>query len=563
MISGMFRAMSGWWNCAARAKVRAISRAVSDCIESTPNSTPAELRARLQRALITLEREDTYIVVSGLFTAGKSTLINRLAHWDILPSCGFLKTGAPALLRQRTPRAARAVRHDGSVRDIEASPDSIATETSLYMADGRRRALDELAKSIELDVPALKLGSHCVLIDLPGLRDMPDLDEVALHTAMEADLLVWVFRSEPAFSEQDREFLGLLVDRCGQQVVQLVLNVRRADSDVDGWGDFLRKGLLAHKTGLEKHVCDGGLEQRHVDGLIVVDAVKLRLGWFGETFGGRELHALLRAMSRKNWPDVQVARIARVASAIDAYACWLGPYLKEAERIFEEEHFCYTLFREAEQWRALLQKKASCAVDNAFKGLDNALDKAADEAAARVTNTGFEADRDVATPLIHGAASLLEARVSQLVVDMTTIASSPETDSLSAKNVSTIVNAFAFGDSDLEAHGEDAIATAVTEEIGEVVTSKPTMSVARVLSWLGGRDSGVEDAAREARCTLRSRAKSFSKTINNRKSMVQAVVAGSLHFRPLQKAPEPDPSQLDQLKASMQNIFTARELLMK
>lgn len=561
MVTKMLRAMSGWFKFLARGKVRAISRAVDNCINSMPDSTPAELRAQLRRVVITLHREETYIAVSGLFKAGKSTLINRLTHWDILPSSNLPETGAPTILKRRKPMAVRAMRHDGSIKIIEANPDSIATETSLYMADGHRRALDELAKSIEIDVPELKLGSHCALIDLPGLRDSNALDEVALQTAMEADLLVWVFRSEPAFSEQDGAFLASLVAMCGAQVIQLVLNIMSTASDMDSWEVFQRKGLLAHKTALEQHVHNSGLEQRHIDDLIVVDALKLRQGWFGETFGGRKLHALLRATSRKSFPEVQIGRLARVAAAVDAYASWLNPYLTESERIFEGDNLRYATYKEGEQRRALLRKQASDTVDSAFKGLTKEISKAADDAVSRVTSTGFEADRDVATPVINGIVSIVEARVDQLIATLTAIAVNPEVEALSSKNVNTIVNGFALNNSSLKMRRKDAIAIAIAEEIGEVRTAKPRVSFGRCLSWLVGSDSEVERVISEARHTLRSRAKALTEKYTDRKPAIQAIVAGSLVFRPLQSMPKPNPIQLEQLKKSMQKVSMARELL--
>lgn len=526
-----------------------------------PGSTPVELRSQLQRAIVTLHRKETYIVVSGLFKAGKSTLINQLARWDILPSGNLPETGAPVILKQRKSRAVRTVSYDGSIKIIEASRDSVATETSLYMADGRRRALEELARSVEIDAPELKLGSHCSLIDLPGLRDSNAMDEIALQTALEADLLIWVFRSEPAFSEQDGEFLTSLVTMCGAHAVQLVLNVRSTASDMHALEKFQRNGLLTHMTALEHHVQNSVLEQRHIDDLIVVDALQLRHGWFGETFGGRELHTLLRTTSRKSLPEVQTGRFLRVAAAIDAYAAWLSSYLKEAERVFEADNLRFKAFREREQQRAFLQKQASDAVDIAFKGLSQALDKAADDAAVRVTNTGFEAGRDVASPLINSMVTIVETRVDQLIARISSITTNPELECLSPKNVNAIMNGFVSGDLSRKVSRKYAIAIAIAEEIGEVRTAKPRISFGRFVSWIVGSDSEIEKAVSEARHALRSRAKSLSEKLNDRKSTIQTIVESSLHFTTLQSTPKPNPVQLEQLKKAMQTVTIARELL--
>ena len=82
------------------ASIDATASALRGCIESAPADVPAIVKSRLEKALRTLERDEVQVAVAGLFKAGKSTLVNRLAKWDILPTGGLPETGAPGTLRR-------------------------------------------------------------------------------------------------------------------------------------------------------------------------------------------------------------------------------------------------------------------------------------------------------------------------------------------------------------------------------------------------------------------------------------------------------------------------------
>ena len=92
-----------------RARIEAVARAARVFLELLPAGCPEELRELVVFTLRTLEREEAHIAVAGLFKAGKSTLINRLARWDILPSGDLPETGAPALLRLLNAPASQSV----------------------------------------------------------------------------------------------------------------------------------------------------------------------------------------------------------------------------------------------------------------------------------------------------------------------------------------------------------------------------------------------------------------------------------------------------------------------
>ena len=123
------------------------------------------------------------------------------------------------------PQQVKVYDRQGKGTEIASHPHAIAEHTSLYDRTGVRRPVEALASHVEIQAPRLRLNERTVLIDLPGLRDTREMDAVALGMATEADLILWVFRSEPAFSEQDAEFLSILVSTCGPHVVRLLINV--------------------------------------------------------------------------------------------------------------------------------------------------------------------------------------------------------------------------------------------------------------------------------------------------------------------------------------------------
>ena len=174
-----------------------------------------------------------------------------------------------------------------------------------------------------------------MLIDLPGLRDTREMDAVALDMAMEADLILWVFRSEPAFSEQDAEFLSILVSTCGPHVVRLLINVICPNDDKIVWRAFTQHKLQAHRASLSRHIKDIGLSEKHVETLCVLNARLLRRSWFLSGFGGRELFRLLQSASRKSDEQVKRARYVRVKSAFETCGQWLAYEREEVEREFQ------------------------------------------------------------------------------------------------------------------------------------------------------------------------------------------------------------------------------------
>lgn len=542
--------------------IEVVRRAARDCVNAMPPDTPDELRVRLERAIAILGREEIFIAIAGLFKAGKSTLINRVIDWEILPSGDLPETGAPAFLRRKRPRAVRIQQRQGGSRQIDPNPQAIAVETSLYLADGSRRPVDSLARSIEINVPKLRFGPQVVLIDLPGLRDTGEMDKVALKTAMESDLLLWVFRSEPAFSEQDAEFLSYLVSICGPRAVQLAINVISRESDL--WPAFQTTRLAVHKTALTKCLGQIGLGQQHVEALIIVDAKRVRYRifgeLFGETFGGKQLFALLQNFSNQNDVQVKQRRLVRIESAICAYRSWLTAMLTEAKQHLREQQTEYNAFQKRIARREMLQAELARLVRAAFDGLHSEIASVAEGAGQRVSSYQYAAYKSVGEPLSSGAASVVVARAKNLASAITSLACDEEALPIDQAMTQATIRAFAFGRNGSTALPDKIIAAGIADEVGSIYTPKPKMSFGRVMSWLKGQDKGVDDAVAQVRYQIQAKAREIVRRTVGQRDSVQAVAVGTLKLVPIGTPPPvPDSARVDRLgvaAASLDRVLT-------
>lgn len=531
---------------AVAAKVEAVTRDVKAVLAAMPADAPDHIRHRLQKALTTLERAETYIAVAGLFKAGKSTLLNRLARWAILPSRGLPETGAPALVRRRKPQAAWATDRSGRKRQIDATPEGIAQQTSLYNQDGVRRDTADMAAFVEVDAPLLDVSDNTVLIDLPGLRDTNEMDQVALEMALEADVIFWVFRSEPAFSEQDTEFLSYLIAACGAHLIQFVLNVVQSDKSAKAWAEFQKRQLFAHRSALTKASAELGLPPEKAQELCVVDASRMRKAWFGVTFGGRQMYKRLRSLSRRSDEQVKLARFVRVASALALCSAWLAPEQDEAERRFADEQARFETYQARLKRREQLIEEINQAVASAFSGVESEIRGIGDSAAGQVSRSGFSVGAEMAGPLIGGGSSVILTRAKRLVAALTAIANDSELDGLSVAAADEVIAAFALG----QASGTAAekISRSVEGQVGSIRTGKPKLSFGRLVSWVKGQDSEVDAVIDSTRSALRSAASQLGAKAKAREAEVRVRAQRLLKPSPLAPVAPPDPKRITALR---------------
>lgn len=156
-----------------------------------------ELNSKLTEGRLT-------VAFCGHFSAGKSTLINRLCDAKLLPSSP-IPTSANVVSIRGGERAYTAVEilRDGVVSKAEVPID----ELDRYCVDG------EQFTSVSIVYPSMRLGNHTVLLDTPGIDSTDDAHRMATESALHlADVVFYVMDYNHVQSEINFSFAKQLKD---------------------------------------------------------------------------------------------------------------------------------------------------------------------------------------------------------------------------------------------------------------------------------------------------------------------------------------------------------------
>ncbi|GAA0135465.1 dynamin family protein [Paenibacillus sp. YSY-4.3] len=160
-----------------------------------------------------LEADELTLSFCGHFSAGKSSLINRLCGKQVLPSGPIPTTANVAAIRNGEPRAmlTRAEVEDGGMGEtVEAHSEQIALNLDQlddYCRDGNTYSMISLWD----DVPIL--GRHGVLLDTPGVDSNDAGHAMATNSALHlADVVFYVMDYNHVLSESNLSFAKRLAD---------------------------------------------------------------------------------------------------------------------------------------------------------------------------------------------------------------------------------------------------------------------------------------------------------------------------------------------------------------
>ncbi|MFC4811722.1 dynamin family protein, partial [Paenibacillus sp. GCM10023250] len=135
-----------------------------------------ELRSKLDDGRLT-------IAFCGHFSAGKSTLVNRICGTELLPSSP-IPTSAN-VVRILNGEAKATIRK--LVGGQETTLDVPIQDVNEYCKDG------ETVVSVSLSYPIPRLGGHTVLLDTPGIDSTDDAHRMATESALHlADVVFYV-----------------------------------------------------------------------------------------------------------------------------------------------------------------------------------------------------------------------------------------------------------------------------------------------------------------------------------------------------------------------------------
>ncbi|WP_138751014.1 dynamin family protein [Paenibacillus sinopodophylli] len=156
-----------------------------------------ELNSKLTEGRLT-------VAFCGHFSAGKSTLINRLCGTKLLPSSP-IPTSANVVSIRGGERAYAAV---------ETIKDGVATQAEVAIEELDRYCVDgEQFTSVSIVYPSEQLGDHTVLLDTPGIDSTDDAHRMATESALHlADVVFYVMDYNHVQSEINFAFAKQLKD---------------------------------------------------------------------------------------------------------------------------------------------------------------------------------------------------------------------------------------------------------------------------------------------------------------------------------------------------------------
>ncbi|AIQ48112.1 hypothetical protein R70723_21020 [Paenibacillus sp. FSL R7-0273] len=205
------------------------------------------------------QKEELTLAFCGHFSAGKSSMINKLCGSDVLPS-GPVPTSANVVsIRCGEPRAVLypvPERQDIPVIPRETTPDQLQE----YCRNGGGYS------SIEVWDQVPVLGAHGVLLDTPGVDSTDDGHQAATRSALHlADVVFYVMDYNHVQSENNLAFAKNLsdwgkplylivnqIDKHREREITLEEYRRQLESAFDAWG-IQAAGLLFTSLKVEDH----------------------------------------------------------------------------------------------------------------------------------------------------------------------------------------------------------------------------------------------------------------------------------------------------------------------
>lgn len=155
------------------------------------------------------------VAFCGHFSAGKSTLVNRLCGSRLLPSNPIPTSANVVTIRHGEPKAVIRIGRGGA-RETRTVP---IGELEAHCRDG------EGVESIELSYPAALLEGGLALLDTPGIDSTDDAHKLATESALHlADVVCYVMDYNHVQSEINFAFAKRLADR-GKPLVLIVSQV--------------------------------------------------------------------------------------------------------------------------------------------------------------------------------------------------------------------------------------------------------------------------------------------------------------------------------------------------
>lgn len=165
-----------------------------------------------------------YVACIGQFKRGKSTLLNALVGYEVVPT-GFVPvTAVPTVIRFDGELHARIRLRDGSWRDIAMQ------ELKEYVTEERNPENKKGVEGAEVFVPSPLLSSGMCFVDTPGLGSVFTGNTATTQAFVpHIDAALVVVGADPPIAGEELA----LVEAVGKQVQDLILVINKADRTSD------------------------------------------------------------------------------------------------------------------------------------------------------------------------------------------------------------------------------------------------------------------------------------------------------------------------------------------
>ena len=160
----------------------------------------------------------------GQFKRGKSTLLNALIGYEVVPT-GFVPvTAVPTVIRFGDALHARIRMRDGSWQDIAM------TELNEYVTEERNPENRKQVDGAEVFVPSPLLSSGMCFVDTPGLGSVFTGNTATTQAFIpHIDAALVVVGADPPIAGEELS----LVEAVGKQVQDLILVINKSDRTSD------------------------------------------------------------------------------------------------------------------------------------------------------------------------------------------------------------------------------------------------------------------------------------------------------------------------------------------
>jgi GTP-binding protein EngB required for normal cell division len=400
-----------------------------------------DYRGRLGAILDRLESTSFEIAVFGRVSSGKSSLLNHIVGWDVLPVGVNPITAVPTrIVYGKTPRIL--------VTTAGQSPQSFDLgRISEFVTEQQNPANKKRVERLVAEYPSDQLKDGVVLVDTPGLGSLASAGAAeTLAYLPRCDLGVVLIDAGSTLTSEDLSTLQALNDAAIQTMVLLSKGDLLAEGDVDRASGYIREQVRTNLR-LDLPVRAVSVEARHV---YLLDK------WFSEDLAPLyEQHQQLTRQSlrrkigalRDAVSAVLMARLARSANSKNEPK-ERHPEATEAEALLRRASGQFEEIRE--QWyRQTLEVR-----EYGPQFLHEAAERIVatwreTESSAPVT---WKSLHDLATVLVAEKASALRQSLEALANDL----------SIATKEVSNLLD-------------EDS--SLATEELGSIVKEMPRIDL--------------------------------------------------------------------------------------